>query len=321
MRIALSVLLGFTLTAMAQSDTPRRIVSLIPALTETRFAIGAGASVVAVSSFDDYPPAVRKLERVGALLDPDLERILALKPDLVTVYASQEGLRRQLERAGVAAFVYKHAGLADVSTTILELGARVRKLREAEALVKTIDTRLASVRERVSGRPRPRTLIVFAREPLALRGIYGSGGVGFLNDMLTVAGGENIFADVKRESVQATAELILARRPEAIIELRIGEISPDQQTQEIAVWHRLTSLPAVRSGRVSFVTDARAVVPGPRVAEGTELLARLLHPGAFKQEEPKSGRELHRDAARYQPFFERLRHQPLEAAPAPLAIR
>jgi iron complex transport system substrate-binding protein len=277
-------LLLYTFTAGAQQHQrqPQRIISIIPALTEMLFAIGAGPRVVAVGSYDDYPPEVKKLERVGALLDPNLERILALKPDLVTVYGSQADLQRQLERAGVPVFLYRHAGLADVSTTILELGARVGQAKEAEALTKSIQGHLDRIRQRVSGRPRPRTLIVFGREALALRGIYASGGYGFLNDMLAAAGGENVFADVKRESVQATSELILARRPEVIIELRVGEMTQGQQQKEIESWSRLSSVPAVQLKQVFFLTDARTVVPGPRVAEGTELIARALHPDAFK---------------------------------------
>ena len=265
-----------------QQRPPQRIISIIPALTEILFAIGAGPRVVAVGSFDDYPPEVKKLERVGALVDPNLERILALKPDLVTVYGSQTDLQRQLERAGVPTFLYRHARLADVSATILELGKRVGQPQEAEALTKAIEQHLDRIQQRVAGRPRPRTLLVFGREALALRGVYASGGFGFLHDMLTAAGGDNIFADVQRESVQATSELILARRPEVVIELRVGDTAPDQRQKEIEVWNRLSSVPAVQAKRVFFLTDARTVVPGPRVAEGTELIARALHPDAFK---------------------------------------
>ena len=96
-------------TQVAAQRAPTRIISLIPAVSEMLFAIGAGRQVVAVSSFDDYPPEVLKLPRVGALLDPDLERILSLRPDLVIVYESQVDLRRQLERATIPMFVYKHA--------------------------------------------------------------------------------------------------------------------------------------------------------------------------------------------------------------------
>jgi iron complex transport system substrate-binding protein len=287
MRIVAAVLmlLVYSFGAGAQQPQqrpPQRIISIIPALTEILFAIGAGPRVVAVGSFDDYPPEVKKLERVGALLDPNLERILALKPDLVTVYGSQTDLQRQLERAGVPMFLYRHARLADVSATILELGKRAGQPQEAEVLTNSIERHLDRIRQRVAGRPRPRTLVVFGREALALRGVYASGGHGFLHDMLTAAGGDNIFADVQRESVQATSELILARRPDVVIELRVGDTTPEQRQKEIEVWNRLSSVPAVQAKRVFFLTDARTVVPGPRVAEGTELIARALHPDAFK---------------------------------------
>jgi iron complex transport system substrate-binding protein len=124
---------------------------------------------------------------------------------------------------------------------------------------------------------------VFGRDALTLRGIYASGGVGFLHDMLRAAGGDNVFGDVKQQSVQATSELILARRPDVILELRPGQVTPEQQPKEIAVWQALPSVPAVRTNRIAIITDARTVVPGPRVAEGTELIAQALHPEAFRR--------------------------------------
>ena len=171
-------------TQVAAQSAPTRIISLIPAVSEMLFAIGAGRQVVAVSSFDDYPPEVLKLPRVGALLDPDLERILSLRPDLVIVYESQVDLRRQLERATIPVFVYKHATLADVGATIRQLGTRIGRDEDAGALVRHIDEKLADIQRRVAGRPRPRTLLVFGRDALTLRGIYASGGFGFLEDML-----------------------------------------------------------------------------------------------------------------------------------------
>lgn len=270
------------LTPAQAPQRPQRIISLIPALTEILFAVGAGPQVVAVSSFDEYPPEVKSLQRVGALLDPDLERILSLRPDLVAVYGSQQDLTTQLARANVPVYSYRHAGLADVNRTIREIGDRVGHAAEAQALVRKIDAQLAAIRQKVASRPRPLTLLVFGREIGALRGIYASGGIGFLHDMLEAAGGEDMFADVKRESVQATTEQILARKPEVILEIRAGANEAGTVVSEIGVWRTLASVPAVRNGRVQFIVDPRIVVPGPRVGEATELLARALHPEAFK---------------------------------------
>ncbi len=281
----ISVLFVISATSLAGGQParpPSRIISLIPALTEMLFAIGAGAQVVAVSSFDRYPAEVSKLQRVGALLDPDVERILSLHPDLVAVYASQSDLRAQLERAKIPLYVYSHAGLPDVFATLSEIGGRVGHPREAAELATSIQTRLAAVRTRVAGRQRPRTLIVFDREPLALRGIYASGGVGFIHDMVAAAGGDNVFADVKQQAVQATTETILGLRPDVILELRGDPVASDIKAREVAVWRTLSSLPAIRNNRVYFLDDQRTVVPGPRVGEGVELIARVLHPDAFK---------------------------------------
>jgi len=261
---------------------PERIISLIPAVTEMLFAIGAGPQLVAVSSFDHFPPDVETLPRVGALLDPDLERILSLRPDLVIVYGSQRDLHRQLDRARIPVYPYSHAGLADITTTIETLGARAGREQAASELARLITSRIAATKARVAGRPRPKTLIVFGREPLTMRGVYASGGLGFIHDMVEAAGGANLFADVKRQAVQATSELILTRRPEVVLELHGSPMAPDAIRRETAVWQTMASVPAVRNGRVYLLADARTVVPGPRVADAIELIARTLHPGAFR---------------------------------------
>src|SRR5262249_31195991 len=160
----------------------RRIISLVPAVTEMLFAIGAGPRVVAVSSYDTYPPEVKGLPGVGALLDPNVERILSLQPDLVIVYGSQTDLMKQLDRAGIAAFNYRHGGLGAIADTIRRLGQRTGDAAEADAVAARIDRGLDEIRAKVKDKPRPRTLLVFGRERFALRGIYASGGVGFLHD-------------------------------------------------------------------------------------------------------------------------------------------
>ena len=282
--LALAVLLAAADSAAHQAArSPTRIVSLVPSATEMLFAFGAGPRVVGVSSYDTYPPQVKNLPSVGALIDPDLERILSLKPDLVVVYASQTDLTTQLAHAGIAVFEYKHEGLSDVVTTIEQLGNRVGDGEPATRLANNLRQGLAEIRRRVAGLPRPRTLLVFGRERLALRGIYASGGVGFLNDMLQVAGGTNVFGDVKQQNVQASTEQILAARPNVILEVRATNESwpAGDRDAELHVWKALASVPAVRDGRVFYLSDDRLVIPGPRIVEGVRLIAKALHPDAF----------------------------------------
>jgi iron complex transport system substrate-binding protein len=248
------------------------------------FAIGAGPRVVAVSSYDTYPPAVKALPSVGALIDPNVERILSLKPDLVIVYASQTDLEQQLARAGIAVFEYRHAGLSDVTSTIRAIGARTGDAVHANAVASKVEGDLADIRAKVRALAKPRTLLVFGREPRTLRGLYASGGVGFLNDMLETAGGTNVFADVKLQAVQASTEQVLAARPDVILETRAAAegFRATDRAAELDAWNALASVPAVRNHRILFIFDDRIVVPGPRVAEGTLLIAKALHPEAFR---------------------------------------
>ena len=280
--VIVGVCAGATTTAARQAAARvQRIISIIPATTEMLFAMGAGDRVVAVGSYDRFPPDVERLPRVGALLDPNVERILSMKPDLVIVYGTQADLRTQLERAGVPVFPYVHKGLPDITETVRALGRRIGAADNAEALAARIDAGIAATRSRVAGRQRPKTLLVFGREPGTLRNIDASGGIGFLHDMLEAAGGTDVLADAKQQSVIMTTELVLARAPDVIIELRYAR-GDNTAASDLKAWDVLASVPAVKNRRVFLLQGEEFVVPGPRVAAATERLARTLHPDAFR---------------------------------------
>jgi iron complex transport system substrate-binding protein len=276
----LAVLLwGIAAPASAQ---PRRIISLVPATTEMLFAMGAGDRIAGVSNYDRYPPEVEKLTRVGGLLDPNVERLLSLKPDLVVVYDTQTDLKQQLERARVPIFPYVHRGLRDITETIRALGSRVGAGAAAEAVATRIEQQLAAIRTRVAGRPRPKTLLVFGREPGTLRRIHASAGFGFLHDVLELAGGADVLSDLHQQSIDMSTEMILMRAPEVILELHYGDsLKAERTALERQVWNALPSLPAVKTGRVYLLAGDEFVVPGPRIVLAAERFARTLHPLAY----------------------------------------
>ena len=282
---SLALLFVISSTAVtSQSSPPQRIISLIPAVTEILFAIGAGSQVIGVSNYDVYPPAATQLPRVGGLIDPAVEIILSLQPDLVIAYETQFDLLKQLTNAGINVSSYTHGTLDHILAGIRSLGVQTGHATRAEQVARQIESDLQGIRARVAGRNRPRTLFVFAKEPLSIRNLFANGGKGFHNEMLEIAGSKNVFADTPRPSVQASTETILARAPEVIIEVRAGNtLKQTDIRREIAVWNLLPSLPAVQTGRVYFLQGTDLVVPGPRIAMATERLARALHPDAFKQ--------------------------------------
>lgn len=238
--------------------------------------MGAGDRVIAIGNYDTYPPDAQTLPRVGALIDPNVEQILQMRPDLVVIYETQTELKRRLDRAHIAYYSYVHKGLADITETIRTLGMRVGADAGANALASRIEQQLADVRRRVASQRRPKTLLVFGREPGSLRNIDASGGSGFLHDMLDAAGGADVLADIHRQSVQMSTEMVLARAPEVIVELRYSK--DEINNSDMSAWNRLGAVPAVKNHRVILLTGEEFVVPGPRVADATRHMAAALHP-------------------------------------------
>ena len=146
-----------------------------------------------------------------------------------------------------------------------------------------MDRSLAEIRAKAAALPRPATLLVFERDPASLRNVFASGGYGFLHDMLEIAGGRNVFTDVKKQAVQASTEMLIASKPDVIIELLYGDSVKNLDiANELRAWNTLASVPAVRTHRVLALTGDEFVVPGPRVVDATRKLARALHPDDFK---------------------------------------
>ena len=278
---ALLVAIGLVAATVAIRAQASRIISIVPATTEMLFAIGAGDRVIAVGTYDRFPPEVDRLPRLGALLDPNVERIIAMRPDLVVLYGTQDTLRAQLERASIPYYAYTHRGLSDVADTMRSLGRRVGVAARANEAAQRLEQQIASVRAKVAGRAKPKALLVFGREPRSLRGIDASGGVGFLHDMLEAAGAVNALADVTRQAVQMSTEMVLARAPDVIIELRYT--GGDETSQaDVKAWDALPAVPAVRNKRVFLLQGEEFVVPGPRVGHAVERLSRTIHPDAWR---------------------------------------
>ena len=274
--LGLIVAVALSLQPSALLGEARRVISIIPATTEMLFAMGAGDRVIAIGNYDTYPPEAQKLPKVGALIDPNVEQILQMRPDLVVIYGTQTELKRRLDRANIAYYSYVHKGLSDIAQTIRSLGMRVGADAGANALASRIEQQLADIRRRVASQPRPKTLLVFGREPGSLRNIDASGGDGFLHDMLDAAGGADVLGDIHRQSVTMSTEMVLARAPDVIIELRYSK--DDVNNADMSAWNRLSAVPAVKNRRVILLTGEEFVVPGPRVAAATRRLAAALHP-------------------------------------------
>ena len=255
---------------------PRRIVSLVPGVTEILFAIGAQDALVGVTDFCDYPPEARRKARVGDMLAPNLETLVSLKPDVVV--ATRSGNREetfdQLKRLGLPVYlVDEPPSIADMQRLVAGLGELTGRRSAAAALGADLERRIAAVRERVSGRPRPRVLYVLWPEPLI---VPGRGAL--VTELIAAAGGESVTADLGHGYPRMSLEAAVGRAPEVVILARHGAgTGPTAKEQ----WQRLESLPAIKSGRLYTADGDLLHRYGPRVVDGLEFLARLIHPEAY----------------------------------------
>jgi iron complex transport system substrate-binding protein len=254
---------------------PNRIVSLVPAVTEMLFEIGVGERVVGVTAFDAYPAAVRDLPNVGALLNPNFERILELQPDLVVIYGSQSALKARLATAEVPTFEFTTGSIDDMLESMTRLGEAVGASNPAgEATARIVDA-LEKIR-RSAPDERPRVLIAHSRDPGVIGGFYTEGGPSYLTELVEIAGGVNLFADVRMTSFQPSLEEVIRRSPEVVIEL-LPSSAAGAASRRLTDWSVLESIPAVRNRRVYVLADDALLLVGPRIHEVAARLAEAIH--------------------------------------------
>ncbi len=262
---------------VALGSSPRRIVSLVPSATEILFAIGADDRLVGVTDFCDFPPAARKKRSVGGMIDPSLEAIVALHPDLVI--ATRDGNREetvtQLERLRIPTFLVEAHRVADVATIIGALAELTDHRAGGASVTSGLEKRLAAVRNTVAPWPRPRVLYVVWPDPVMVPGRDA-----LVTELIRVAGGDSVSATEPQSYPQFSIEAAVARHPDLVVFANHGAGSTAMPTER---WERLTRLPTLHGARIVSVDGNLLHRYGPRIADGVEMLARSLHPEAFRR--------------------------------------
>ena len=257
-----------------------RIISLAPSVTETLFALGAGAEVVGVSQYCDYPPRARQLPKVGSFITPNLEAIVALRPTIVIGLMTSSDLREihALQAMRITTLMVDGDSIGAIEASIEKIGNAIGQAQAAHDLVGHIRARVSEVEERLAGvRQRP-VLMVVGHQPLVA---VGPGT--YLSELLSLAHARNIADSSGQAWPRLSLEYVVASRPEVILD---GQMGTDPRAPA-RFWSRYPSIPAVRERRVFGYPDDPTLHPGPRVAQTLELLASLVHPEAF------SARPLH----------------------------
>ncbi len=256
---------------------PKRIVSLAPNVTEILFSLGLDREIVGVSIHCNFPEEAKKRAKVGSYISLDYERIVSLNPDLIiaTGAGNTREMVERLEHLGFPTYVIFPKNVEEILRSIHHLGQITSREREALRIIEEMTRRRAAVVEQTRGLPRPRVFLQIGEAPIVTVGPNSFG-----DDLIRLAGGDNIAGNEKGMYPRLGMEEILKRAPEVIV---VSSMNPKGNYQKsLREWARWKALPAVKTGRIYLIDSDLVDRPSPRIIEGLEEMARLLHPGRFR---------------------------------------
>jgi len=258
-------------------NKPQRIVSLSPNLTQVIYALGYMDQVVGVTIFDEYPPQVIDLPKVGGWINPNYEAILALKPDLVVLMKDQDiSFGDKLRILGLKTFIAKsNDSIKDIIQAISDLGEILGESEEAKKLTLGIQSDLNEIEQKTKNTKKKSVMIVVGRNPGTLEDIYVIGRNNYMDELITLAGGENVVEN-ERNALKITKEAIFSYNPDVIIEINHQQI--DREAEILAIWNTLKQVEAVKNNQVHILSSKVLLHPSQRIVDGAQTLTDILHP-------------------------------------------
>lgn len=285
-------LLLFILMSASHADaSPNRIVSLSPVGTEILYMLGQERNIAAVTNFCDYPPEAKQKPKVGGFTDVSMENLIAMNADLIVLQDLHKKLALNLEKLGVPYVTIRQESVEDIYDSIVAVGKACGAEEQAERLSSEIKSQINDVAAKAASLPKRRVLLCVSRELSEPRisVFYAAGGKTFYDELITLAGGENVLKDFEAAYPRVSAEGLVALDPEAIIDL-VGDSayyhSPGNIDKEtvfseerlMGQWKSGPQVEAVRDGRVSILRGTMYLRPGPRITEILRVFAEAIHP-------------------------------------------
>ena len=251
-------------------DHPHRVICLIPSVVDVVYSLGAGADVVAISDFTKYPKEALQKPSIGLPLNPSIEAIVALRPDLVLGSGDLNVLESadSLQRLGIPVFMADPHGIEGIYASIISIGKALNRDAEAAALVARLRARLAAVKSSVADKPKLRVFMAIWYDP-----VMTIGRKAFIGEIIEAAGGRSVTDDIAQEWPEISLESIVSRQPEAILFIKGSKLTAEELKTRPGWEH----VKAVQQGHVYYVDD-RIQYPSPAAFDALEDLAKQFHP-------------------------------------------
>lgn len=277
-------------TAQAKDFTQaKRIISTSPSITETLFALGLGDRVVGVTDFCKYPPKACQTASIGGLVNPHMETIVALRPDLVLHLAHSIRMEQNTQTLGIPSMRVDMDTVGDILQSIQLLGVTLGVEKNAKHLRNKLMDGIESYKNRLENVAPKQALLLLGDSSDPGRDLYATGRGTFLHELLEISGGINIIPESLAQYPRITKEFIIEKSPEVIIEAGPkSRLSSEQIKERMQGWKRFPSIRAVQSGQIHYIGEDYILIPGPRLLKIIEQFSKALHPKIFKDSTPSS---------------------------------
>jgi len=268
---------------------PKRIISTSPSITEIVFALGLQDRIVAVTDFCTYPEEACHLPSVGGVLNPDIETIVSLTPDLIIHQSDSSKMEKNIKSLGIPTLSIKVRTISDIFESINRLGKELNCQETAKKLLLLLEGKINSYKQRLLGRSPKKVLLLLGDSSDPARDLYAVGPGTFLNELLVLSGGINILKNSKAQYPKLSKEFIIEQSPEIIIEAGPNSNLPQKEIDyRVEQWNRFPTIQAVKDKRIHFISSDYILIPGPRLVKILEKFAKVIHPDLSHSETEKT---------------------------------
>ena len=267
---------------------PQRIISTSPSITEILFELGLQDRVVAVTDFCIYPEEACQLPSIGGVLNPDIETIVSLAPDLIILQSDSAKVKKNIKSLGIPTLSIQVRTISDIFESINRLGKELNCQEAAKKLLLLLKNKINSFKQRLAGQLPKKVLLLLGDSSDPAHDLYAVGPGTFLNELLVLSGGKNILKNSKAQYPKLSKEYIIEQSPEIIIEAGPkSNLSQKEIDYRVKQWNRFPSIQAVRDKRIYFIGADYILIPGPRLVKILENFAQVINPDLLKSQTEK----------------------------------
>jgi iron complex transport system substrate-binding protein len=266
----------------ANEHPTQRIISTSPSITEILFELGLEDRVVAVTDFCKYPAKACKLPSIGGMINPNMETIIALKPDLIIHQSGNQRIAKNAKSLRIPALKVDVGKIEGILSSIKKIGSELNCPQSAKKLIQRLNEKITYYKERLKSLPKKRVLLLLGDSSHPSRDLYAVGSGTFLDELLNLAGGENIVKNSPARYPKLSKEFIIKKSPEIIIEAGPKSNLPQNEIDNrIEEWNRFPTIQAVKDKNIHFIGEDYILIPGPRLVKILENFFQVIHPDLF----------------------------------------